>query len=169
MPCNRCHSSITQTHIDFSLNAHRMSIYNSVNTSVGLWMVVVVSVMIKWVGGWKRTALNNSLLSTLLLHCHSLITLIRFKEGMKNDGVTHTSHAQESAIVTAWQWTGPLWTGRPWVGCVFLAWFNDAEAEWCASELAKVPQFPALGGTGTPPACKNNARGYTCTWPPLIF
>lgn len=51
----------------------------------------------------------------------------------------------------------------PWVGCVFLARFNDAGAEWRGSEVAKVPQFPLLGGTGAPAACKNNARGYTCT------
>lgn len=52
---------------------------------------------------------------------------------------------------------------EPWVGCVFLAWFNDAEAEWCASEPAKVLQSPAPGETGAPAACKNNTRGFTCT------
>lgn len=59
--------------------------------------------------------------------------------------------------------------GGPWVGCVFLASFNDAEAELCGSELAKVPQFPMPGKTGTPPPCKNNARGYARTWPRLIL
>ena len=49
------------------------------------------------------------------------------------------------------------------MGCVFLASFNDAEAELSGSELAEELQFPGSGGTGTPPASKNNARGYTCT------
>lgn len=47
--------------------------------------------------------------------------------------------------------------------CVFLASFNDAEAERRGSVLTKVPGFPVAGGTGTPAACENNAGGYACT------
>lgn len=125
----------------------------------GLYMAVVFSIKITWISGWNRRAVNESLLSVLLLYCHRLITLIRFKEGVKNDGVTPIMSRTQG--------------GNEWVLCEH-AWavhimFNGADAEWCGSELAKIPQFLVPTETGTPASCKKNACGYTCTWPCLIF
>lgn len=60
-------------------------------------MAVVVAIKIPWISRRMRRALNNSLLGALLPYCHRPITLIRFKEGVKNDGVTPLMNRSQCA------------------------------------------------------------------------
>lgn len=57
--------------------------------------------------------------------------LMSNKKKKKRGGGCHASHKQESGKVSEL-----VLCTQPWVGYVFLAQSNDAEAEWLGSELA---------------------------------
>lgn len=64
-------------------------------------MAVVVAIKIPWISRRMRRALNNSLLRVLLPYCHRPIPLIRFKEGVKNDGVTPLMNRSQRRVQCA--------------------------------------------------------------------
>jgi len=134
------------------INAHGESINNSVSTTVWICKAFVVSVMILWTSEENERALCTSYIACT-------VTVLPWKITVSCMSRTEVRASLRVSSVNR----------VAWVGSVFLAWFNDAETVWCGSELAQVLQFSMPGGTGSPPARKNNARRYTHTWPRLIL